>query len=77
MRCRPHFHEARLQDSRCSGIIYPEDAAGIVEVETADKVRVVRDREWLGDILQMLRRPIDKHAGAELAQQHHHARALR
>ena len=77
MGSRPHLQKARFQGARFFWIMLCQDAARIVEVEASHKMCIVRDGKRLADVLQVFRGLIDEHAGAELVQQHHHARAAR
>lgn len=74
-RC-PHLQKARFQGERIFWVMLSQDAARIVEMEAAYIMRIISDREWLGDVAQIFRRLENEHAGTELAQQHQHARAL-
>jgi urease gamma subunit len=44
-------------------------------MEAAHIMRIIRNGKGFGDLMKAGGRLIDKHAAAELVQQHHHARA--
>ena len=76
MRRTPHFVETRIKHARAFGVIFGQQAASVVEMVAANVVRIICDRERLGNMLQACRRLVNEHAMPKFAQQYHHARAI-